>query len=171
MGARSVGRVASSAAGPGATVAQTIAGMITALVFVYTVNTGADPTSAEVATWAEPTAQGALVGDAAFYGPGHNMAEIAERRGLSLEGMAGGVALMRRGDLGRVVWIWIRGRWRGPFRVVDCSQRGHYAMNLARGRAVDLGWATWQALGLPADLVPVVVRFTDPGGSRQGRRR
>lgn len=161
-----MGRVASSAAGPGAAVGQTVSGLWAALVFVYTVNTGAGP-----AGWQVPTREAVIFGDAAYYGARHNMAKIAERRGLSLEGMAGGVALMRRGDLGRVVWIWIRGRWRGPFRVVDCSRRDHYAMNLARGRVVDLGWPTWQALGLPADLVPVAVRFTAPASGPRPRRR
>jgi hypothetical protein len=145
-------------------VGQAIVGLAAALVFVYTVNTGAEPTAADLAEWQRPTRASRIVGDAAFYGARHNMATIAGRRGLSLEGMAGGVALMRCGDLGRVVWIRIRGRWRGPFRVVDCSRRDHYALNVARGRAVDLGWATWQALSLPADLVPVVVSFRPPTG-------
>lgn len=105
-----------------------------------------------------------IAGDAAFYRSGISMAEIARRQGIDLTGYLGGVALMRAGDLGRAVWILVPGpRWIGPFRVVDCSRRDHYAMNLARRRVVDLDRATWQRLGLPDDLVAVAVAFSEPG--------
>lgn len=139
--------------------AQTVSGLVAAVALALG---GVNTEPAEVAEWWAPTPTGVVFGDAAYYGRGYDMAEIADRRGLSLEGLAGGVALMRAGDLGRVVWLYVRGRWRGPFRAVDCSQRLHYAGNVARGRAVDLAWDTWANLGLWAGPWPVVIRFGPP---------
>lgn len=113
--------------------------------------------------WLSQTQAISLTGEAAYYQPGL-MAQVAEARGLGLEGYAGGVALMACGDLGREVWLHFPGEsWDGPFLVVDCSRRDHYRMNLERGRVVDVDRAVWDQHRLPARPSPVVVRFAPPG--------
>jgi hypothetical protein len=116
--------------------------------------------------WLSQTTAMEISGDAAFYRQGL-MAQVAETRGMDLDGYAGGVALMPCGDLGREVWVRFPGGWAGPFLVVDCSQCDHYELNPARGRVVDLSWETWQAQGLPRRPVPVSVRFKAPVRQRR----
>lgn len=116
--------------------------------------------------WLSPTIEMTIEGDAAFYAPGL-MARVAENRDMDLMGYAGGVALMPCGDLGREVWIRFANGWDGPFLVVDCSQRGHYAMNVRRGRIVDLDRRTWDAHALPEMPVAVRVSFVPPWPRRR----
>ena len=78
-----------------------------------------------------------LDGQVTYYSPGL-MQQVAENRGLSLEGYAGGVALNRRGDLGRVVWLEFDGAIDGPFLVVDCARREHYESREQRSRVVEV---------------------------------
>lgn len=118
--------------------------------------------------WRRPTSASTITGDLSYYAAG-KMATAAARRGLSLAGYVGGVALMRRGDLGRVVWLKVAGPdpgewlpWAGPFLVVDCAGRLHYAGLVKRERAAEVSRATWVAWDLPEDLVEVVVSFEDP---------
>ena len=110
------------------------------------------------------------------------MPAVAERRGLDLGGYLGGVAMMRAGDIGREVWVSLispsprpspRGRggpegeeirWIGPFLVVDCAQRAHYAGLVERGRVIELGGRAWARLGWPRRPVGVVVSFEGPEG-------
>lgn len=134
------------------------------------VQTGAGPvatTSPVPAEWRAPTSATTITGDLSYYAAGL-MDRVAANRGLGLEGYAGGVVLMRRGDLGRVVWIRMAGSpgpWAGPFLVVDCANRAHYAGLVRRGRAAEVSRAMWLKWGLPEDLVPVVVTFEDPTGA------
>ena len=80
---------------------------------------------------------GNLEGQATYYSP-TLMQQVAENRGLSLEGYAGGVALNRRGDLGRVVWLEFDGAIDGPFLVVDCARKEHYDSREQRSRVVEV---------------------------------
>lgn len=121
------------------------------------------PRRAVPAEWLAPTTAITTTGQVSYYAAGI-MARVAANRGLSLEGYAGGVAMMRRGDLGRVVWLRPEARsWVGPFLVVDCARRGHYAGLVKRGRVVEVDRAIWLELGLPERPVPVVVSFEAPG--------
>jgi hypothetical protein len=106
--------------------------------------------------WSEPTAADRIEGDAAFH---NRIAEAANNQGIDLADVRDGCALMSCGDLGRRVWVWVGGAWVGPLVVVDCSRADHYVMNIERGRVIDLSAELWGDLGLPADLVPVVVSF------------
>lgn len=137
------------------------------------VKTGAPASTSTPAEWWMPTTATTITGDLSYYAAGL-MDRVAANRGLSLEGYAGGVALMRRGDLGRVVWLRVTGPgpgegqpWAGPFLVVDCAHPRHYAGLVKRGRAAEVSRATWLALGLPEDLVPVVLTFEDPTGDKE----
>ena len=115
------------------------------------------------AGWAEPTPGRPVSGEASYYAPGI-MAAVANRRGLSLAGYRGGVAMMRAGDIGREVWI-LAGdseTWAGPFLVVDCAQRIHYPGLVARGRVIEIDRRAWRALGLAGGPAPVVVSFVGP---------
>lgn len=111
----------------------------------------------------QPTEARAVSGEASYYAPGV-MAAVATRRGLDLDGYLGGVAMMRRGDVGREVWV-LAGdsdTWTGPFLVVDCAQRAHYASLVAGDRVIELDRGSWLSLGLPEWPVPVVVSFGGP---------
>ena len=111
--------------------------------------------------WLSPTDAVEVEGAAKL----HNwIGETAERRGMDLRGYVGGVALMRRGDLGRSVWVEVGGMWHGPFLAVDCAAREHYDGRVERGDVAELSRRWWDALGLPMAPVPVVVRFEPPDG-------
>ena len=126
--------------------------------------------TAPLQDWKQPTPAVQIRGLAAYYRAGL-MDEVARNRGMDLAGYAGGVALMRAGDLGRSVWIQVPAGtsaaseatlWEGPFLVVDCSRADHYAANVDRGHVVELARSTWLAFGLPEWPVTVTVRFLPP---------
>ena len=112
--------------------------------------------------WQAPTPEPVISGDASYYSAGL-MDVVAHNRGLELQGYAGGVAMMRAGDIGRDVWLMVRGEWHGPYLVVDCAQRLHYDGLVDRGRVVELSRRDWLGLGLPEMPVPVLVSFDGPG--------
>jgi len=117
--------------------------------------------------WQDPTPAVEIRGVATYYRAGL-MDTVARNRGMDLGGYLGGVALMRAGDLGRSVWIrFPAGNWAGPFLVVDCSRRDHYAENVQRDHAVELARSTWLAFGLPEWPVTVTVRFKPPWAARR----
>lgn len=87
--------------------------------------------------WSSPTQAPVISGEATFYAPGV-MATVARNRGVSLDGRVGGVALNRKGDLGRDVWLEVNGRMYGPFLVIDCAQQGHYKDRERLGRVVEV---------------------------------
>jgi len=118
-------------------------------------------TATLLSMWTQPTETPNLYGDAAFYNP-RIMRQSCAYHGFDLSGYDGAVALMSCGDVGRTVWIWDE-----KFLVCDCSQWAHYAMNLERGRVVDIDWETWARHGLPMDLVPVTVSFVPPIPDRE----
>lgn len=119
--------------------------------------------------WSAPSPAVELEGLATYYTPGL-MDQVARHRGLDLSGTVGGVALMRAGDLGRKVWIrFPGGMWSGPYRVVDCARRDHYAGNLSLGHVVELSRATWLAHDLPEYPVHLTVRFLPPWPPQHGR--
>ena len=104
---------------------------------------------------------GNLEGQATYYSP-TLMQQVAESRGLSLEGYAGGVALNRRGDLGRVVWLEFDGVIAGPFLTVDCVQERHYQEREDQGRVVEVDAETAQRQGFyGVGPVSVKVWFDD----------
>ena len=78
-----------------------------------------------------------LEGQATYYSPGL-MEKVAENRGMDLSGYMGGVALNRKGDLGRVVWLDWGGVTEGPFLVVDCAQKAHYRVREKQFRVVEV---------------------------------
>jgi hypothetical protein len=83
--------------------------------------------------WLSPNPQH-FVGIATWYGEGV-MKEVAANRGLSLDNVWGGVALMNCGDIGTHVWI-KRGpqyEFEGPYIVVDCSKRVAPSENTSTG--------------------------------------
>jgi len=102
-----------------------------------------------------------VTGDIAFYPP-NLMAEVAETRGLDLSSYKDGIALMSCGDRYRTVWLEVNKKIIGPLLVADCSQRGHFEMNLNRGRIGDISRELWDELGLPEDLVEATVWLEPP---------
>jgi hypothetical protein len=109
--------------------------------------------------WSTPTDAVQVEGQAKL----HNwIPETAEYRDMDLGRYAGGVAVMRRGDLGRVVWVEVEGRWYGPFLAVDCAAERHYAGRVAQGDVVELSARWWDLLDLPLAPVAVTVRFAPP---------
>jgi hypothetical protein len=97
--------------------------------------------------WAASSPQG-LAGQATYMRPGL-MADVVAYRGLDLGGYTGAVALNRRGDLGRSVWVrWPDGSLEGPLLVVDCAQRGeHYRAREWQGRVIEVDAETAQRHG------------------------
>ena len=108
-------------------------------------------------------------GPATYYSP-DLMESVARSRGYSLEGTAGGVAMNRRGDLGRLVWLdWYnpvtkRAEITGPYRVVDCARQGRdYAARERSGRIVEVSFQLAQAWAIAGvGPTPVRVWLVDP---------
>ena len=125
------------------------------------------------AEWWEPTKAEAIAGEAARYDPGL-MAIVVRNRGLDLSGYAGAVSLMRRGDLGRAVWVRFLGRpgsrWVGPFLVADCAGRRNFAELREMDRVIEFSAGKWAALGLPDRPVGVIVSFAEPWPEDLGSR-
>lgn len=95
--------------------------------------------------WEEKTPTDILMGEATYYNDGV-MRQTILNKGLSL---SDGVALNRKGDIGRTVWLqWGDGSVTGPLQVVDCAQRiGHYEKRERQGRVVDVSAALAKAQG------------------------
>ena len=111
-----------------------------------------------VSLWSSMSSQN-LEGQATYYSHGL-MERVAENRGMDLTGYMGGIALNRKGDLGRVVWLEWDDAVEGPFLVVDCAQRNHYK---SRGnRVVEVDAETAKRHGFfGVGPVPVKVFFYD----------
>jgi hypothetical protein len=104
------------------------------------------------------------VGGASAYSEGI-MEQVAVNRGLSLNGVWGGVATMFCGDIGRTVYLrpFPQGRWQGPYLVVDCSAREHLYFNVILNKfAVEVDWQTWQRWRADGNLSGVHVCFGHP---------
>lgn len=87
--------------------------------------------------WGIPTSEEYLDGKATYMRPGR-MEEVIAYRGLDLTGYVGAVALNRRADLRRRVWLdWGDGGiLDGPYLVADCAKRGKDFLERRRLRRV-----------------------------------
>lgn len=104
---------------------------------------------------------GNLEGQATYYSP-HLMETVAENRGMDLNGYLGGVALNRKGDLGRVVWLEFDRAINGPYLVVDCARKHHYETRERLGRVVEVDAETAKRQGFYRyKPIPVKVYFDD----------
>ncbi len=88
-----------------------------------------------------------LHGLAMYYNPGIMREVVAYRLQRAqidpCPECVGYVALLRRGDLNRKVWIlWPDGTVEGPFLVVDVAARHHVSSLLKRGWAIDVDYKT-----------------------------
>jgi hypothetical protein len=110
--------------------------------------------------WTEPTPEQVVSGQAKYYGEGL-MERAAVNQGLDLRWYADGVALMSRGDLGRVVWVSHGDEILGPFLVVDCAQRNHYDRRVAQGDVLEVSYELAQKWGMKGPE-EVSVWFTEP---------
>lgn len=100
-----------------------------------------------------------FVGIATYYGEGI-MEKVAARRGLSLDGVRGGVALMNCGDIGSHVWLKRSPQYEfeGPYLVVDCSKREHLYWNVVvNNLAVEVDWQTSRRWGMSGGIAGVHV--------------
>ena len=125
--------------------------------------------------WTNATPGDVISGTATYYSPGL-MESVARSRGYSLEGTAGGVAMNRRGDLGRLVWLERfdpaanRMQTTGPYRVVDCARQGRdYAARERSGRVVEVSFelaTEWAIAGVGP--TPIRVWLVDPSEASPG---
>lgn len=113
-----------------------------------------------ISGWLSPTESISLTGDIAYY-PEGLMPQVAETRGISLDGYDGGLATMSCGDRFRKAWLEVKGKV-VSLLVVDCSNRNHYQMNVERGRIGDIGYRLWEKLGLPNRPFPARIWFVPP---------
>lgn len=81
------------------------------------------------------------------------MEGTAKERGLSLDNVVDGVALMTCADIGSLVWLQRQGHdWEGPFKVVDCAQRNDlYNVIVHRNEAVEVGFKTAVKWGMATE--------------------
>lgn len=131
---------------------------MTALLAIAALMTGPDYAASP---WETPTTAVTLTGRASYYRPGL-MRSVQHYRGIELEPGQVCVALNRKGDLGRDVWIGHRGAW---YRAVscDCAQKGHYPARLAGGYVVEVPFWLAEDWGMAGvGPVDVEVRFTEP---------
>jgi hypothetical protein len=115
------------------------------------------------ALWTIPTSEPSIAGWTTYYAP-DVMEQVAANRGMDLTGYAGGVALNRRGDLGRKIWIrWGDGTVEGPFLVVDCAARQDYPARETAGLVLEVDAQTARrSRFFGIGPVPVVVHFVYP---------
>lgn len=113
-----------------------------------------------VSGWLSPTETISLTGDIAYY-PEGLMPQVAETRGISLDGYEGGLATMSCGDRSREAWLEVKGRV-VSLLVVDCSNRNHYEMNIRRGRIGDISRRLWKKLKLPDTPLRARIWFVPP---------
>ncbi len=103
-------------------------------------------------TWWMPAPKHSY-GKAVWYAP-YLMEATAKWRGMSLEGFAGGVAMMSPADIGQTVWIKRDGQkgWDGPFLVVDVSSRHHMYVTVEKiGEVIEVDYQTAVAWGMVDD--------------------
>jgi hypothetical protein len=119
--------------------------------------------------WNTPTEESQITGIATY---NNRMATVAYNRGhipdpldyqlwLDEEGLVGTVALNRRADLGRRVWIDGPLGFEGPFLVIDCAQLRHLKRRLQLERTVDVDHITGERWNMQKPI-PVTVHFQDP---------
>jgi len=90
---------------------------------------------AALAGWQEPSSADVINGMATYYNDGV-MQEVIANRGL---GFIDGVALNRKGDLGRYVYLqWDDGTVTGPLPVVDCAQKAHFKTRQSKNQVVEV---------------------------------
>ena len=117
---------------------------------------------AAILLWSQPTQADRIDGYATYYSPGL-MRTVAENRHLDLSRFKGGVALNRKGDLGRVVWLEFDGELYGPFLSVDCSQEIHYNNREAAGYIAEVpAWLAKEIGFYEYGPYPTTVHFTFP---------
>jgi len=99
------------------------------------------------------------------YAPGIMEAQV-RAKGYD-DGEVRGVALMSCGDIGKTVWLRPSGRssWSGPFKVVDCSQRGHFYYHVVgMGLVVEVGYKQTERWGFrTAGRIDVHIGSGAPG--------
>ena len=115
-----------------------------------------------LAGWGQPTEPESIQGAATYYSPG-TMQQVITNRGMSYYD---GVALNRKGDLGRFVWIqWDDGSIIGPLPVVDCAAEGHYEKRERQGRVVEVSASVAREQGFyGVGPVGATVWFKEPEG-------
>lgn len=116
-----------------------------------------------VACWLSPTPDESLSGYATYME--HDMTTVAANHGLVLPYSHDGVALNRRGDLGREVYLfWLDDmEFDGPYLVVDCAARDDYAGRLRQNRRAEVDAEKAKERGFyGVGPVPVMVLFTTP---------
>ena len=88
--------------------------------------------------WMRPTTETVLEGTATHMDPGL-IREVAFNRGMSLMGYIDAVALNRRGDIGKEVYLQrvLDGSVVGPLLVVDCVDFKDYARREGQGKVAE----------------------------------
>lgn len=113
------------------------------------------------ALWNVPTGDESVTGLATFYDPGV-MEQVVVNRGINLDLYKGGLAANRSGDVGRTAWLEVDNRILGPFKIVDCAQRGDHFRERERLRMiVEVGWETAVELNMKGPI-PVTLHFFFP---------
>lgn len=88
------------------------------------------------------------IGRATYYRSGL-MAEVAETRGMSLDGFVDGVALNDCSNLEKTVWLEFEGIPvpLGPMKSVDCAQPKHAVIREQQGYVVEVSAALAKRVG------------------------
>jgi hypothetical protein len=111
--------------------------------------------------WTGPTAL-PVEGKATYYGPG--VMEWVWQYRLNLGSVPqcpdclGPVAMMRKGDIGRKVWLQYKGQVSGPYMVVDCAGRTDFPNLTKRGLVAEVPYRLAMRWGMKG---PVNVTVLD----------
>lgn len=123
-------------------------------------------------TWETPTPNPYLDGLATYMNPGV-MEQTAANRALidnpddlplwlTSEGLVCAVALNRRADLGRIVWLRRPGGpTLGPCLSIDCAALPHLQRRIDQERVVEVGWRIAEHWGMERPI-PIRVLFHNP---------
>lgn len=105
-------------------------------------------------TWMSPMPTH-VNGKMVFYGP-YAMDATAEYRNINyeIEGCIGGIALMSPYNIGDKAWVEVKGRWYGPFCVVDCARRGDmYSIVVHREEVAEVDFEFAQEIGMVSENI------------------
>jgi hypothetical protein len=80
----------------------------------------------------------------------------------------GEIVMMRKGDLGRLVWVrYGNGKTVGPLLVIDCSNRRHFADNVEKGLVAEISTVLAVEMDVPGEFYGTIYEEQERRGETE----